>query len=837
MRLGWYAGVSTALAGAVVISAFQQRANFYSAMVYLAQSNFCLLALVNFSLLLYSSFIYGLTKLCFGTLRAVEVEQLTERAWFAITETCLAMTIFREEIGAWFLVMFTSLVTGKVWGWIGDGRVEFLEQQPPANPRLFHVRLSVSLAISFIYDIWILKYTVDTVIQQARPNMMVMFLFEFAVLATCSWRTAVRYILSIAEQNIVKAQTKKRLIERRQEIRRQREALIREREQAAATGQEPPQDQEPLPREEDIDEMDIEVPGWTSKGEWVLWLDLVTDMIKLGIYIAFFFMLLRFYGLPIHIMRDLFITSRDFIKRLNALLRYRRAIQEMNRYPDATLEELSQENTCIICREEMRPWDPVNHPGAIDRVRPKKLPCGHVLHLGCLKSWLERQQVCPTCRSPVTMDRVRGGHNRAAGLQIQIGGGPQVLAGQPPPADGGNNAPAGQQGHNGDQAPPGRDGGPRVFNLGPFRLGFGANDQQARELAQQFGIPQAQGNRADHGLPTPTPTQTQQQSGDSMQQIGNLLGQTEQIVQRELQNLQAAQQELQVAHLLMAELQRLRQRRQQQPQDQPLRGRGNPSVTIPMAQSQNFHGAAQGNHAQVPLGNAVPTIPPRIGSPFMARHVVPANGVTIPAGSPDLPEGITLPPGWSLIPLQRLDGTQPTHHQSQTTATSLNAETPNPSQSTSRPAATSSTAEAAGDENSSSMDPNMASSRLTTSGDSVRDGTSAGSQTVRPTPVVSPSPLIPNWGGPAQLFNNRSRSDVVDNAVRTASPPVDAEPPRDQGRDEPPKHLAQRDLASDELHHHGAVGSSTEAVVDPVEVDKGKAKAATVEEAEEGEED
>lgn len=38
--------VSTALAGAVVLSAFHQRANFYSAMVYLAQSNFCLLVRV-----------------------------------------------------------------------------------------------------------------------------------------------------------------------------------------------------------------------------------------------------------------------------------------------------------------------------------------------------------------------------------------------------------------------------------------------------------------------------------------------------------------------------------------------------------------------------------------------------------------------------------------------------------------------------------------------------------------------------------------------------------------------------------------------------------------------
>jgi E3 ubiquitin-protein ligase synoviolin len=190
------------------------------------------------------------------------------------------MTIFREEIGAWFLVMFTALVTGKVWGWIGDGRVEFLEQQPPANPRLFHLRLSVSLALSFLYDMWILRYSVNTVIQQARPNMMVMFLFEFAVLATCSWRTGARYLLSIAEQIIIKDQTKNRLIERRQEVRQQREAMIRAREQATADGEESSPNQEPLPNEDDIDEMDIEVPGWSTKGEWVLWLDLVTGMFR-----------------------------------------------------------------------------------------------------------------------------------------------------------------------------------------------------------------------------------------------------------------------------------------------------------------------------------------------------------------------------------------------------------------------------------------------------------------------------------------------------------------------------------------------------------------------------
>src|SRR5271168_4431915 len=105
-----------------------------------------------------------------------------------------------------------------------------------------------------------------------------------------------------------------------------------------------------------------------------------------------------FYGLPIHIMRDLFVTARSFAKRLTAFLRYRRATQDMNkRYEDATVEDIQREDTCIICREEMRPWSVTNPqappagPGALpparhattvnERSRPKKLPCGHILHL------------------------------------------------------------------------------------------------------------------------------------------------------------------------------------------------------------------------------------------------------------------------------------------------------------------------------------------------------------------------------------------------------------------------------------------------------------------------
>ncbi|KAF5532943.1 e3 ubiquitin ligase synoviolin [Fusarium phyllophilum] len=832
MRLGWYAGASTALAGGVVLSAFYQRANFYSAMVYLAQSNFCLLVLVNFSFLVYSSFVYGLTRMFFGPLRAVEVEQLTERAWFAITETCLAMTIFREEIGAWFLVMFAALVTGKVWGWIGDGRVEVLEQQPPANPRLFHLRLSVSLTLSFIYDIYILRYTINTVIQQARPNMMVMFLFEFAVLATSSWRTAARYALSLTEQNIQEAQKRKRLAERRQEVRQEREAIIRRREIAAAAGEEV--SDEPLPNEDDIDEMDIEVPGWSAKGEFVLWLDLITDLVKLGIYIVFFFMLLAFYGLPIHIMRDLFMTARDFIKRLGALLRYRKAIQEMNRYPDATQEELEREDTCIICREEMRPWDPENNPGAMDRIRPKKLPCGHILHLGCLKSWLERQQVCPTCRSPVTLGETapRAGQNRAAGLRIELGG--RRPANQPV-ANPGDAPVQGQQ--NGGAQPEQRPAGPRIFNIGPLRVGFGANGQQVRELAQQFGAPPAAPNPQGLVHPTPgagtpivagqTAPATPLPTGDNLQNVGNLISQADQLIQREMQSLQLAHQELQTIHLLQAELYRLRQR-QQHPEQQPnIQTQAIPPTAVPLPQPiipQQFPMTPQ---MSMPPGfPQFPGIPPRQPSPLMARHGAPLNAVPIPAGSAELPEGVVIPPGWSLLPLQRLDGgqasTQPSPQVGPQATVADNINVPQTTSTVRQTSPIGSRAqEAQPAENPSSTPTEQRPPQLT----------AQFTRAVEPPQVVAPSPRMPNWGGSAQLFGNGSRLDHAD--------PVMQNEPQAEGSSSQigPVEATSRPSPTAEDTPQGTPPSHSDedeaSEIDSKE--KGKARAVTVEEVEDEE--
>ncbi|KAI0445432.1 hypothetical protein F4803DRAFT_153551 [Xylaria telfairii] len=749
MRLLWYAGASTALATSVVAYAFNQRANFYSAMVYLSQNNLSLMILVNLVLLVYASFVWGLQRMCYGPLRPVEIEQLYEKAWFAVTETCLAMTIFREEVGGWFLVMFTALVTGKVWEWIGEGRVEVLEQQPPANPRLFHTRLSISLLLSVVYDAWLFWYAVHAVIQQARPNMMVMFLFEFAILATCSSRTASRYMLSLIEADIVKKQTRTRLEERRRLAREQRNDILRRRESDDAVEAEAAR-QEELPDEEDIDEMDIEVPGWESKGHWILSLDLMTDFVKLVIYSVFFAILMMFYGLPIHIMRDLFMTARSFVKRLGALMRYRKALQDMNKYPDATQEDLSREDTCIICREEMRPWDP-SAVGAVERSRPKKLPCGHILHFGCLKGWLERQQVCPTCRRSVVIDGT--GPDGTVGAQgPDVGGQPQPPA---PAAPGGGGAGVGA-GNPGQPAQ--ARGNLRVFQLGPIRLGFAqGNAQNIHDLANQLRLPLDGANQpvAPAVVPAPTPTAPPANPNSAQNSIESMQAQLQEIsnrIQQEMYTLQTTQAELQTLFALTVELNRLRQVQ--------------PQVANGISGQLSHTGVHPHFTAQQPphhYPNSTLYIPPS----SVTRHGGAPYASAIPSGSQDLPEGVSIPPGWSLLPLQRLDGqtsqqqtgTQPipttlSHesilHQHQTAAhfTRNNiGHSPASAVGFSTPSA--------------DIHHSVRNSDAQSGSDRSSDPTTARIQREPPN-VAAPTPVIPQWGGPSQLlFNNRGGSSTT----------------------------------------------------------------------------
>ncbi|KAL5044901.1 hypothetical protein BDW71DRAFT_185004 [Aspergillus fruticulosus] len=632
MRFAAYAGASVALATGVFLKALHQRANFYSACVYLSQSSANLMILTNVCLLAVGLLLFWLQRLLYGPLRPIETEQLYEKAWFAVTETCLAMTIFRGELGAWFLVMFMSLLVGKVWGWIGEGRVEFLEQQPPANPLLFHTRLAVSLLLSILFDMFMLKYCIDTVLEQARPDMMVMFGFEFAVLTILSTSTAARYSISLVEIYVNRQQMKARIEERRQEIRTAREQALAEH--AATEDQTANLD---LPDENDINELELDIPGWEEKGRWVFYLDLLTDFLKLTVYLTFFAILFTFYGLPIHILRDVVVTIRSFGRRIMDFVRYRNATRDMNdRYPDASAEEVAREEVCIICREEMTHWQPGDRPVArvSERLRPKKLPCGHILHFSCLRSWLERQQNCPTCRRPViATPRTQG----AAGVNPGQGNGGVGQQQNMPPG----NQPVNQN--------PQADGLPRarIYQFGPFRIGFGAgrgdlfnnlhqqihqgngpwqpgmnpNPAGARQIGFGFGFgrpplqqaPQAPAPAAPQAMPTLT---------SNLPNLQNQLLQMEQHIANEVNGLRVAADQLNLVRLLQTELQRLRTL-----QSQPVDNQNN----VPQASS--------------------PPITPIPSTTTRPQIVSDPEVASMGAGDPRLPDGLTLPQGWTLVPL------------------------------------------------------------------------------------------------------------------------------------------------------------------------------------------
>lgn len=303
----------------------------------------------------------------FGSLRPVEVERLYDRMWFFVTESLLAFTIFRDEFDIPLAVMFGFLLFVKSFHWLLADRIEWMNQMPyPGPTTLFHIRISGLFFMLWLTNVVMLAFAAESILSNG-VGVIILFASEYSILMASLMNSKAKYILSAIEFH-----------------------------RAASRGGE-------------------NAPPWEDKSMWIFYVDLITDFLKLSTYLGFFAVIVTFYGVPLNVVRDVYVTARSFITRLRDLIRYRTATRNMDeRYPNASQEEMSamSDHTCIICREEMvlpdpSPRDQAVPPGTTPPTRdgpnmtPKKLPCGHIFHFHCLRSWLERQQSCPTCRRPV----------------------------------------------------------------------------------------------------------------------------------------------------------------------------------------------------------------------------------------------------------------------------------------------------------------------------------------------------------------------------------------------------------------------------------------------------
>ncbi|XP_013883080.1 E3 ubiquitin-protein ligase synoviolin isoform X2 [Austrofundulus limnaeus] len=386
VRAALVTATSLALTGAVVAHAYLLKHQFYPTVVYLTKSSPSMAVLYIQAFVLV--FLLGkfMRKVFFGQLRAAEMEHLIERSWYAVTETCLAFTVFRDDFSPRFVALFTLLLFLKCFHWLAEDRVDFMERSPNIS-WVFHLRVLSLLGLLAVMDFLFVNHACHSIINRGASVQLV-FGFEYAILLTMVLTTFIKYILHTVD-------------------------------------------------------LQSENP-WDNKAVYMLYTELFTGFIKVLLYIAFMTIMIKVHTFPLFAIRPMYLAMRQFKKAVTDAIMSRRAIRNMNTlYPDATPEDLqASDNVCIICREEMV-------TGA------KKLPCNHIFHSSCLRSWFQRQQTCPTCR----MDVLRATNNN----QTQA----PAAQGPPPAPAAPANAPAAAPAPNAPGMLPGFP--PGIFPFwGPF---------------------------------------------------------------------------------------------------------------------------------------------------------------------------------------------------------------------------------------------------------------------------------------------------------------------------------------------------------------------------------
>ncbi|NXH87722.1 SYVN1 ligase, partial [Edolisoma coerulescens] len=298
---------SLALTTAVVAHAYYLKHQFYPTVVYLTKSSPSMARV-------WAPFWGGFTPpghlgpragVQPGGLPPKSVPQhLLERSWYAVTETCLAFTVFRDDFSPRFVALFTLLLFLKCFHWLAEDRVDFMERSPNIS-WLFHFRIVSLMFLLGILDFLFVSHAYHSILTRGASVQLV-FGFEVGGGSPRGAQAPPRGAVFMLYTELF-----------------------------TGTGGLPPGGE----------------LGTGSGGSISRW---------------------------------------QFKKAVTDAIMSRRAIRNMNTlYPDATPEELqAMDNVCIICREEMV-------TGA------KRLPCNHIFHTSCLRSWFQRQQTCPTCRMDV----------------------------------------------------------------------------------------------------------------------------------------------------------------------------------------------------------------------------------------------------------------------------------------------------------------------------------------------------------------------------------------------------------------------------------------------------
>ncbi|RWS25700.1 E3 ubiquitin-protein ligase synoviolin B-like protein [Leptotrombidium deliense] len=275
---------SVLLTASVIGNAYYQKKQFYPSVVYITKSN------SSMAVIYLQAFVFVLLmgklmrKVFFGQLRAAEMEHLIERSWYAVTETCLAFTVFRDDLSPKFVALFTLLLFLKCFHWLAEDRVDYMERSPNIS-LLFHVRVVSLLTLLGSLDILFVNLAYYTTLTKGASVQLV-FGFEYAILLTVVINILLKYSLHVIDHQ-------------------------------------------------------TENP-WDNKAVYLLYAELLIGFMKVVLYLTFITIMMKIHTFPLFAIRPMYLSMRAFKKALNDVIMSRRAIRNMNTlYPNATPEELA----------------------------------------------------------------------------------------------------------------------------------------------------------------------------------------------------------------------------------------------------------------------------------------------------------------------------------------------------------------------------------------------------------------------------------------------------------------------------------------------------------------
>lgn len=293
-----------------------------------------------------------LQRIIFGELRLIEIEHLYERSWTTVIGLIMSGSTYTGTENSFFIIFLgCCLLFTKTFHCILTDRLDALIQQyyQRNNSKFFKVTLNrvvLTLGILLELDYKVIKSCIDESFIH-RSTILLVVAFEFVLLLTDLLYSAVNFSLNVFELYYLQK----------------------------------------FPEEE----------VWTKK----VWINSIAKLV-LGLLkviaiptLLFFFAMLG--TIPFNLIGELFRSLYSFGKSVNSFYMLIKSMRKLNSslgYP--TAEELEAADLCIICRDDM-----VLGGTGTSRSVPRKLRCGHILHDGCVRSWLEMSNACPTCRKEV----------------------------------------------------------------------------------------------------------------------------------------------------------------------------------------------------------------------------------------------------------------------------------------------------------------------------------------------------------------------------------------------------------------------------------------------------